>query len=311
MEVESRFDTPVLFLIFNRPDPSFKVFEEIRKLKPARLYIAADGPRVSKVGEPEKCERAREVLKSIDWNCDVKTLFREKNLGCKMAVSSAITWFFENEEQGIILEDDCVPDQSFFMFCRELLERYKTNTKIMHIGGNNFNPDGSDSFSYYFSNYNHIWGWATWRRAWASYNVGLQDFPAFLAEGRIRRIFGTRLVKYSWLYKFWKVYRNKIDTWDYQWTYAIWNNNGISITPARNLVSNIGFDADGTHTKSFNEKVAEIPAQRIMEIVHPRTIEVDHMRDKMTEKISYNITFLKKIIFCVIIKSIRIKNIES
>ena len=128
-----KFNTPVLFIIFNRPDPTFKVFEEIRKAKPLKLYIAADGPRNHKPGDKEKCEKTRQVINLIDWDCQIRTLLRENNLGCKIAPSSAITWFFENEEAGIILEDDCLPNQSFFLFCQELLYKYKDNNKIMHI----------------------------------------------------------------------------------------------------------------------------------------------------------------------------------
>jgi len=156
--------TPVLFLIFKRLDTTKQVFEQIKKAKPPRLYIAADGPRDYVEGEAEKVKAAREyVLSNIDWNCEVKTLFREKNLGCGKAVSEAITWFFENEEQGIILEDDTVPSQSFFWFCEELLNRYKDEKKVWHIGGTNF-QDGiiRGNGDYYFSALNHIWGWASW-----------------------------------------------------------------------------------------------------------------------------------------------------
>ena len=186
----NKFNTPILFLIFNRPDTTFKVFEEIRKIKPAKLYIAADGPRPNVIGEEEKCTASRNIIKQVDWDCDVKTLFREKNLGCKIAVSSAISWFFENVEEGIILEDDTFPTQSFFWFCQELLDFYRNDSRIMHISGNNFQLGKiRGEGSYYFSKYNHIWGWATWKRAWRFYDVSLNTFPIFVQRKVIKNIF--------------------------------------------------------------------------------------------------------------------------
>jgi hypothetical protein len=302
------FPKPILFLIFNRPDSTLKVFEEIKKAKPSRLYIAADGPRNE--AENEKCKGARDVVNLIDWSCEIKTLYRESNLGCKNAISSAITWFFEAEEEGIILEDDCVPNQSFFSFCSELLDVYRNNDQIMHIGGSNFQPNSDDKTSYYFSNYNHVWGWATWRRAWSKYDGNLTDFPEYLNENRISKILGSQLIKYSWLYKFWKLYRNKIDTWDFQWTYTIWNNNGISITPTRNLVSNIGFNEEATHTKSKNDRVSDLRTEHLDIIVHPKNIEINYLADKITNKVSFGSSLLKNILFWMIVKSIRLKLIK-
>jgi len=164
--------TPVLFLVFNRLDTTKKVFQVIKKAKPPRLYIAADGPRETKEGEAERVKAVRDyVMSNMDWECEVKTLFREKNLGCGKAVSEAITWFFENEEMGIILEDDCLPTQSFFWFCEELLIRYKHEEKIMQINGSSFLPNIDIKESYFFSKYNHIWGWASWRRAWKHFHM--------------------------------------------------------------------------------------------------------------------------------------------
>lgn len=307
MEIAS-FSTPVLFLIFNRPENTRKVFEEISKVRPAKLYIAADGPRSHVPGDKEKCLSAREIEKKIDWKCEVKTLFRDHNLGCKNAVSSAISWFFEEEDEGIILEDDCVPDQSFFSFCQCLLATYRDNDKIMHIGGNNFQPEAETHASYYFSNYNHVWGWATWKRAWKKYDKNLQDFPAFLKEGRINKILGDRPVKYSWLYKFWKLHQQKIDTWDYQWTYTIWNNRGISVTPSKNLVSNIGFNEDATHTKSKNGKNWAVKTEGINTIIHPQGVEINHEADRRADKISYNSSYLKNFLFWIIISAVRQKH---
>ena len=159
---EFKLETPVLFLVFNRPDTTAQVFEAIRQAKPPRLYVASDGAREDKEGELEKVKQVREIVSQVDWNCEVKTLFRDKNLGCKIAVSSAIDWFFEQEEMGIILEDDCLPHPTFFRFCQELLERYRDDERIGMISGNNFQFGRKcTDYSYYFSMYSHIWGWAS------------------------------------------------------------------------------------------------------------------------------------------------------
>ena len=179
--------TPILFLIFNRLDTTRRVFEEIRKQKPRQLFVASDGPRVNKDGEREIVEKTRKlVLDNIDWECEVKTLFRGENLGCKIAVSSAIDWFFENIEEGIILEDDCLPAQSFFGYCEELLEKFREDGRISVISGDNFQFGWRNtSDSYYFSKNCHIWGWATWRRAWERYDVEMKTYPNFKKKEKI------------------------------------------------------------------------------------------------------------------------------
>ena len=191
------FQTPILFLIFNRPDTTKLVFESIKRIKPAKLYIAADGARKHKVGEDLLCKETRSIIDLIDWECEIKTLLRTENLGCKIAVSSAIDWFFENEEQGIILEDDCLPNESFFNFCEQLLNQFKENKEIMHISGNNF-QDGitRGDGSFYFSKYNHIWGWATWKRAWKLYNVKLEIEDKKEIEIFIEKNFETKKILY-------------------------------------------------------------------------------------------------------------------
>jgi hypothetical protein len=162
-------------MIFRRPDFTSRVFEQIRNVRPARLYIAADGPRSGREGEQQLCIETRAIIEQIDWDCELKTLFREKNLGCKMAISSAIDWFFEQEEEGIILEDDCLPNQSFFRFCDTMLEKYRNDDRIRHISGCNLQHGKKwGTASYYFSNLTHAWGWANWRRVWKDYDRDLK-----------------------------------------------------------------------------------------------------------------------------------------
>ncbi|GHT86478.1 hypothetical protein FACS1894137_12140 [Spirochaetia bacterium] len=220
--MSDKFNTPVLFLVFNRLDTTKQVFEAIRKAVPPRLYVASDGPRDNRDGEKEKVEEVRDyVLKSIDWDCEVKTLFREKNLGCGKAVSGAITWFFENEEMGIILEDDCLPDQDFFMFCEELLEKYKDDERIYHIAGNNPLTFIKSPYSYYFARIPHIWGWASWRRAWNHYSFDIVDLSDFIITKKINGVFNRIIDRVFFIDSFKKMEKHEIDTWDLQWAYTV------------------------------------------------------------------------------------------
>jgi len=275
--------TSVLFLIFNRPDTTKQVFETIRQVKPRQLFVAADGPRADRPGEEEKCEKVRQIATNVDWDCEVKTLFREKNLGCRVAVSSAIDWFFENVEKGIILEDDCLPHPTFFRFCQELLERYRDDMRVMQIGGCNF-QDGikHGDGSYYFSKYNHIWGWASWRRAWRHYDVAMQTFPEFVVQKQIENIWPDKNTQKYWLNIFHTVFEGRIDTWDYQWIYAMWTQNGLCILPNLNLVSNIGFGNDSTHAMNATNKFADMPVFEIHKIIDPSFILQDREADRFT-----------------------------
>lgn len=269
-------NTPVLFIIFNRPDTTARVFEAIAKAKPRRLFIAADGPRPDKAGEAEKCKIVREIVQRVDWECEVKTLFREENFGCKMAVSSAITWFFEQVEEGIILEDDCLPSDSFFPFCTELLERYRNDSRVMMISGNNF-QDGIQrgDASYYFSAIPWIWGWATWRRAWWKYDVSMRTLPSMVRDRMVQSLSLDEAVQQYRLRYFIPTYEGEIDTWDYQWIYSILINHGLSVCPQVNLVRNIGFSAEATHTFDSASKMAEIPAGTLQAIRHPSLVLPD------------------------------------
>src|SRR6478609_2139677 len=196
--------TAVLLVIFNRPETTRLVFEAIRKAKPTRLYIAADGPREHVASDHKKCEEARQIVTQVDWDCQVHILFNQKNLNCGVGPSSAFTWFFEHEEEGIILEDDCLPSQSFFWFCQELLERYRDDTRVMHIGGNNFlNGWRNDSdYSYYFSRSGYVWGWATWRRAWNQFDFKIKHYSKARQHGFFRYYFLNPLEKMYRLRKF-------------------------------------------------------------------------------------------------------------
>ena len=266
--------SPVLFLIFNRPETTQQVFSAIRKAKPPRLYVAADGPRSDYPNEDEKCEHSRKIATIVDWDCEVKTLFRDQNLGCRLAVSQAIDWFFEQESEGIILEEDCLPDQSFFWFCQELLNRYRDDTRIMHIGGTNFQfGEKRTNYSYYFSRYTHLWGWATWRRAWMYYDEKLKQWPEAKQNEILLHWADNRRFIFYWKSLFEKAASGDLDTWDPQWIFACWSQNGLSVVPSVNLVSNLGFSKDSTHTQDVKSPLAYMSTKAItFPMEHPNHI---------------------------------------
>jgi hypothetical protein len=277
-------DVPVLLLIYNRPDTTKRVFEKIREARPPRLYVAADGPREERVGEADKCEQVRHIATNVDWDCEVKTLFRDKNLECRHAVSGAIDWFFENEEMGIILEDDCVPNHSFFRFCEELLNRYKDEEQVMTISGNNFQPERRTENSYYFSTYMHCWGWASWRRAWEYFDLEMEEWPHLKNKDFLSEQFSSKSAQDYWRNIFDRVHAGEIDSWAYIWQYAIWKQKGINILPEENLVSNIGFGEGGTHTKSNNSESANMKTEELVfPLTHPQKITINKKADEFTK----------------------------
>jgi hypothetical protein len=283
------FKTPILFIIFNRPNVTSIVFNEIKKIKPSKLYIVADGPRSSKVGEKGGCEQTRMIVESIDWECEVHKNYSDVNLGCKKRVSSGIDWFFENVEEGIILEDDCLPNESFFKFCEEMLVKYRNEERIGMISGNNFQfGKVKNEYSYYFSRYSHIWGWATWRRAWNKYNVNIDSWPEIKKEGRLKKIFNSIKDVYYWSTIFEDVYNNKIDTWDYQWTFTCLINNYLSVMPSVNLITNIGFSQnDSTHTRRISKFSNMKSINLDFPLIEPSTIERSVESDKITQRDNY------------------------
>lgn len=282
--------SPVLFVIFNRPDTTARVFEQIKIARPSRLYIAADAPRPGVATDVELSEQARTIVNHIDWECEVKTLFRTENVGCKEGVSSAVTWFFSFEEEGIILEDDCLPSNSFFKFCDELLERYRLDTRVRHITGCNLQlgkrwGDGT----YYFSNMTHVWGWASWKRVWKDYDRYLTRYDAAEVKDQFRNIFEDDLIAECWANTFKEVKAGKINAWGYQLDFANYFNNGLTIIPNQNLISNIGFRADATHTLDLASVYANIPVHEIDEIVHPVFILPQKQADLIVLNRDFNI----------------------
>ena len=274
--------TPILFMVFNRLDTTKKVFNEIRKARPKKLYIASDGPRINKEGENFEVEAVRDFLISnIYWECEVKTLFREINLGCKYACSGAVDWFFENEEMGIILEDDTLPNESFFSFCEIMLNKYKDDSRIGFINGTNFqNGIKRGNEDYYFSIFPHFWGWASWSNRWKNYDVEMSNFesPDFIKD-----IFKNKKVYKSWCKSFYQVKVEKFDTWDYQFAFTLWSQKQLCINPNVNLIKNIGFDSNATHTKIINE-FANNETKKLYINNHPEIIKANTEADKFFMK---------------------------
>lgn len=279
-------NTPVLFLVFNRLDTTKQVFEAIRQAKPPRLYIAADGARDSKEGEADKVQTVRNfVMQNIDWDCEVKTLFREKNLGCKYAVSGAITWFFQNEEQGIILEDDCLPSQSFFWYCEELLNKYKSDNTVFLVSGDS---RGTELFAneedYGFCKYPLIWGWASWARVWDKYDPEMSDWP-LCKKGLFEKISNYKPTIDFWKKNFESMYEKKIDTWDYQFSYLLLKNNAKCIVPKFNLIKNVGFGEGATHTFSVDSAAANRKSYEInLPLNHIVNISLEEKINKYFDK---------------------------
>ena len=274
---------PVLFMVFNRPETTAKVFETIRRARPPKLYVAADGPRAGREGEAERCTQTRKITEVVDWPCEVHRLYRDENLGCGRAIVSAITWFFENEEEGIILEDDCVPDPSFFSYCGAMLEMFQNDDRIMMVAGSDYsNRKQAKGPSYYFTTYYPIWGWATWRRAWKEYDFTMSEWPEFRKRKGVRRAIVDPAMARWFENCFERTYRGEIDTWDYQWTFLGLLKGRLSVCPNGNLMSNIGYY--GTHMSGdgMASMLMNLPIQRfdINNIVHPNRVASDRSADR-------------------------------
>jgi hypothetical protein len=259
-------ETPVLFLVFNRPESTREVFEAIRAAKPKLLFVAADGPRLNVAGEKERCEEVRRIATSIDWDCEVSTFFHEQNAGCGIAVSSAINWFFEEVEEGIILEDDCLPCPEFFTFCTVLLERYRHDNRVMQIGGVNWllGVPVHSTDSYWFSNQSNIWGWASWRRAWKYYDYQMTAYGSISKNDFYDSNFGSAYERTYYHWSFELTYRAKRkSSWDYQWEFSRRINSGLTICPLKNLVVNIGFGEHATHTTAGGGAASRLTFEKL------------------------------------------------
>lgn len=294
MENVWKIRAPLTFLIFNRPETTRIVFEEIRKARPSRLYVIADGPREGFTQDVENCRLARAVVESVDWPCEVFRRFSDVNLGSMRNISSGLDWLFTLEEEAVILEDDCLPVQSFFRFCDELLEKYRDDDRLSLISGDNFQFGGRKFLhSYYFSRYNHCWGWATWRKAWQANDNEMIHWADFRDSGKLASVLDDRREIKYWTEVLDLVSEGKIDSWACRWLLANWRQHRLAVLPTVNLVTNIGFGPNATNTKA-KCRFDRIPAY---EIDFPLTHPVDLVPDRDADNYTGEIMFTKPHLF--------------
>jgi hypothetical protein len=265
------FETPVAFFVFNRPGPTRRVFEAIAKAHPAKLLLIADGPRPGRPGEADLCREVRDIVGRVDWPCEVLANFSDSNLGCQERIISGLDWVFSQVEEAIILEDDCLPDLSFFPFCRELLERYRGDNRVGFISGVNLVGKYLHTVdSYFFSELGGIWGWATWRSEWQRYDRHLSDWPKLRDEKMLSEIFGEPKAVAYWTSIFDAMYENRgPNTWDYQWLYTCLKNHWLTAVSSVNLIANIGFGPDATATTEADTRLMVSSASTAFPLKHP------------------------------------------
>lgn len=289
--------TPVAFIIFNRPETTQRVFDAIKRAEPERLFVIADGPRNNKENEGDLCEQTRKIIEQVSWKCDIIKDFSDNNLGCRKRLSTGISRVFEQTEEAIFLEDDCLPSQTFFPYCEELLGAYKNDERIMHIGGVNFQSAKKDTgYSYYFSRFVHVWGWASWSRAWKFYDPEMKKWPEVNENNLFDKYYINKRAKNYWTEKFRATYEGRLDTWDYQWAFACWLRDGMAILPSKNLVSNIGFNTGGVHTHEKKSEWANIPLEELkFPLKHPPSVSFDENFDSGTQNKHFSPGFIYRL----------------
>ncbi|HON82099.1 MAG TPA: hypothetical protein PLN56_07350 [Methanoregulaceae archaeon] len=277
--------TPVVFIIFNRPQTTKLVLDEILKAKPPKIYVIADGPRDNAPADKTRCDETRALIENSEIDSPIKKIYSDTNMGCPERVISGLNWVFTQEDQAIILEDDCVPDASFFRYCDELLLKYDDDNRVMTISGDNFQfGKKRTKYSYYFSIYPHIWGWATWKRAWKQYDKNILMWPEVKENRFLNGFLHDRLSVMYWNRIFDRVYDGTLKTWDYQWVFSSWMNNAFSIIPHVNLISNVGFGQEATLTKK-KDKFSNIPSSALeFPLHHPPYVMRNWKADRFTQK---------------------------
>ena len=289
------YPVPVLLIAFNRPETTSQVLALLQELKPQRLYIACDGPRPNHPTDADLCAAVRELLATgITWSCKVQRLMRPANLGCRLGVSGAIDWFFEQEEEGVILEDDILPEPSFFPYCQELLERYRDDQRVGMIASNNHQSEPpSDGSSYYFSIYSHIWGWATWRRAWLFYSQAMNSWPEFRSQGWLEFLGGRQFAQ-QWTLWIDQVDQGIVDTWDMTWQLACWQQGFLVFLPKCELIRNIGFGPTATHTLDEFSPLKE-SGELNFPLVHPLVMLANKRFDRNSFRDLYRPSLRKQL----------------
>jgi hypothetical protein len=280
-------NTPVAFIIFNRPDVTERVFAEIARARPRQLLIIADGPRPDRPGEAEKCAAARAIAERVNWPCDVLKNYSEVNLGCGRREASGMIWIFEQVEEAIILEDDTLPDPTFFRFCEEMLDKYRDDERVMHISGDNWLFSRKRiPYSYFFSNFCLSWGWAGWRRAFRFYDPEMKLWPQLRNTTLLMDALGDKRAVAHWQNRFDMAHRgiDLVNTWDLQWLFTLWAHSGLSVLPNPNLISNLGLNReDATHTKggATDPRNKQATGEMIFPLKHPPCVARDEEADRL------------------------------
>ena len=284
--MDNPIKSPVALFVFNRPDVTRRVFEQVRMAKPENLFVVVDGPRNE--ADKQKTDQVKKIVENVDWKCQVFKNYSDTNMGCDVRIATGINWVFQNVDRAIFLEDDCLPHPSFFRFCDELLEKYKNDPKIMHISGDNFQHENKKFIcneSYYFSRISQSWGWATWKRAWLLQDKDMKRWPETKSSNLLGKIFHDKAIVAYWEDLLQKFYDKKRINWDGQWTFACFVNNGLCIMPKVNLISNIGFGDGATHTRQHNHKFSNLPVSAIkFPLTHPDKKMVNHQAEDYTMK---------------------------
>lgn len=277
------FSTPVVFFVFNRPAVTERVFREIAKCRPAHLMVVGDGARPQRRGEDELVDATRSIIDRVDWECDLRTNFSDVNLGCKQRVASGLEWVFSSVGEAIILEDDCLPNPSFFSFCQQMLDRYRDDTRVSNICASNFQDGQSRSqHGYYFSKYFHCWGWASWRRTWETFDIHLDTWPEFLAMQGLAEVADSAEEVRYWRRIFDQQVRVESNSWAYSWLYSSFAQRGLNVLPDHNLTSNIGFGGDATHTSGGDSHLANMSTRSVFVSSHPQTVIRHKTADQYT-----------------------------
>ncbi|TWU58852.1 hypothetical protein Poly51_16320 [Rubripirellula tenax] len=281
-------DVPVAFVIFNRPEPTRISFEKIRAAKPTTLFLISDAARPDREGEAQRVAQSRAIAETVDWPCEVHRIYADTNMGCGRRISTGISAAMEVVDRLIVLEDDCLAEETFFPYCAELLERYEDDTRVMAVSGNNFQlGHNRGDASYYFSKYPHCWGWATWRRAWQHFDLNIPNWPAFRDDGGLTNMCQSRQEIEYWTEIFDKVHAGRSQSWAFPWTLTTWMQNGLTVLPQVNLVTNIGFGEDATHTRRASPH-ANLPTRPIGTIEHPKWITRDIAADQFTDRFVFS-----------------------
>ena len=293
-----RLEIPILIIAFNRPKLTQKLLKSIKLLKPSKIYVAADGPRNNNINDLDSCNHTRKLFETeINWECELKKKFRPSNVGVKKNINEALDWFFTDEEMGIIIEDDCEVNQSFFKFCEELLIKYKINNKIKAISGNYYFTNSLKN-SYYFSRCPGTHGWATWKRAWQENDIEMKRWSPFADFIWLLFYFKFDIVKAHYFYKkFSHSYESKINSWDYQFLYSIWKSNGLIIRPFKSLSKHIGWGDDATHSKGVDRHPDVQLRDMKFPIEHPKDFKINSKLDNLEIKITRNVRFVNYILY--------------